>query len=134
MEDNYKTQLEDEKLAAPSRKILTSLKAHWNGLIVFVEHPHIKMDNNKGEQSIRPATLGRKVYYGSGSVWSSILTAFLFSIFATLSLWKINSRTWLTEYLRACENNYGRVPDDLSPFLPWEMSVEQKHKLSKPPT
>ncbi len=91
------------------------------------------MDNNKGEQTIRPSTIGRKNYYGSGSVWSAELTAILFSIFSTLSLWKLNSRSWLLDYFRSCELNGGKAPEDLSPFLPWKMSAKQTEKLIKPP-
>jgi len=47
-------------------KILTSLQNHWKGLSVFVKHPKVPMDNNKGEQSIRNPVTGRKIFYGSG--------------------------------------------------------------------
>lgn len=111
-------------------KILTSLRNHWEGLSVFVEHPEVPMDNNKGERSIRNPVTGRKNFYGSGSLWSSQLAAIMFSIFQTMALWGLNCNHWLRSYLTACEEN--QVPDDLSPFLPWEMDEECRHKLSKP--
>jgi transposase len=111
-------------------KILTSLRKHWKGLSVFVEHPEVPMDNNKGERSIRNPVTGRKNFYGSGSLWSSQLAAIMFSIFQTMALWGLNCNHWLKSYLTACEEN--QKPDDLSPFLPWEMDEDRRHKLSKP--
>ena len=43
----------------------------------------------------------------------------LFSLFHTLERWRVNLRTWLTEYLSACADAGGRVPEDCQRFLPW---------------
>ena len=43
----------------------------------------------------------------------------LFSLLATLEMWGINARLWLTEYLQACAAAGGKAPADLNPFLPW---------------
>jgi transposase len=92
---------------------------HWPGLIRFVDHPEVPMDNNLGENSLRGPVTGRKNYYGSGSVASAECAALLFSILQTLVLWGINPRQWLTEYLSACANNGGRAPERLEGYLPW---------------
>ena len=113
-------------------KILTSLKNHWDGLTVFVEHPEVPMDNNNGERSIRNPVTGRKNFYGSGSLWSSELAAMMFSIFQTLVLCGLNCHHWLWLYLTACAENNGKPPEDLSPFLPWKMDKERRQQLSKP--
>ena len=113
-------------------KILTSLQNHWKGLSVFVKHPKVPMDNNKGEQSIRNPVTGRKIFYGSGSLWSSQLAAIMFSIFSTMVLCGINCDHWLKSYLTACAENHGKAPEDLSPFLPWKMSEERLQQLAKP--
>ncbi len=114
-------------------KILTSLKNHWDGLSVFVESPEVPMDNNPGEKVIRNPVTGRKNFYGSGSLWSSQLAAIMFSIFQTLVLCSLNCNHWLRSYLTACAENHGKAPEDLSPFLPWEMDKNRQHELSKPP-
>ncbi len=114
-------------------KILTSLQNHWEGLSVFVEHPYVPMDNNLGENSIRNPVTGRKNFYGSGSLWSSQLAAIMFSIFKTLDLWNLNCNHWLRSYLTACSENHGKVPEDLTPFLPWEMDEKRRYELSRPP-
>lgn len=113
-------------------KILTSLKNHWDGLTVFVEHPEVPMDNNNGERSIRNPVTGRKNFYGSGSLWSSELAAMMFSIFQTLVLCGLNCHHWLRLYLTACAENNGKPPADLSPFLPWKMDKERWRQLAKP--
>ena len=84
------------------RKVLESLGNHWTGLTVFVEHPEVPMDNNTAERSERGPVVGRKNYYGSGSLWSGRLAAMMFSLFQTLCLWGLNPRLWLTAYLEAC--------------------------------
>ena len=114
-------------------KILTSLKNHWEGLSVFIEHPEVPMDNNPGEKSIRNPVTGRKNFYGSGSKWSSELAAIMFSIFQTLGLWEINCNHWLRAYLTACAENHGKAPEDLSVFLPWEMDKGRRQNLTRPP-
>ena len=107
------------KLPAACAKVLRSLRNHWQGLTLFVENPDLPMDNNQAERALRGPVVGRKNYYGSGAQWSGELSAALFSLFHTLERWRINPRTWLTEYLHACADAGGRVPADFERFLPW---------------
>ena len=79
------------------------------------------LDNNKSERSLRPAVVGRKNYYGSGSQTSAQLAATMMSLFATLDTWRINPRQWLTEYMQACAIAGGRPPDNCSDFIAWQM-------------
>lgn len=120
----------DPKLPTPCRKVLTSLQEHWSGLTHFLDDSRIPLDNNASERRVRGPAVGRKNYYGSGSLWSGRLAAMLFSLFATLTLARINVRTWLTWYLESCAANGGRVPADLDRFLPWTMSEEKRRALS----
>lgn len=80
------------------------------------------MDNNSAERAIRNPVLGRKNYYGSGSIWSAELAAMMFSQLQTIELWQLNPRHWLQDYLTACAKLGGIAPADLTPFLPWSMS------------
>lgn len=115
------------------RKIAQSLLNHWIGLILFLAYPEVPMDNNLGENAIRNPAMGRKNYYGSGSIWSANLAAALFSILQTLGLWGIPQRSWLTSYLQACAENGGKAPSNIEPFLPWSMSDAPRPKQYKPP-
>jgi transposase len=126
-------ELADPKLPTPCRKVLESFHEHWEGLMRFLEDPRIPLDNNKSERQARGPALGRKNYYGSGSLWSGQLAAMLFSIFATLSLAKINSRKWLTWFLNSCAENGGQVPADIDPFLPWNMPEAKRSEMALDP-
>ena len=123
------SELAVKKLRTPCRKVLESLTGHWDGLALFVNDPRIPMDNNYGERLMRGPAVGRKNYYGSGAEWSGRMAMMLFSIFATLSLRKVNSRRWLNWYFEACANSGGTAPDDVAQFLPWNFSTDRLSEL-----
>lgn len=123
-------ELADAQLHPARRKVLVSLQEHWDGLTVFVDHPHVPMDNNTAERVERGPVVGRKNYYGSRAVWAGNLAAMLFSVLQTLCLWNLNPRVWLTAYLQACAAGGGQAPGDLDPYLPWAMSAEQRRAWS----
>jgi len=127
-------ELSDPKLRQPCRKVLESLQEHWTGLTRFVEDPDIPMDNNGSERKVRGPAVARKNFYGSGSLWSGRLAAIMFSILATLAHWKINPRLWLTWYLESCAASGGNAPEDIQPFLPWNLSDERRAELGAPST
>jgi transposase len=108
------------------RKVLESLRRHWEGLTLFVEHPKIPMDNNEAERRLRNPVIGRKNYYGSGSVWSGTLTAMLFTLFQTLLINHVDPKLWFEAYFEACAGNRGNPPNELQMFLPWNLSEEHK--------
>ena len=118
------------KLPEACAKVLRSLRNHWQGLTLFVEDPDLPMDNNQAERALRGPVVGRKNYYGSGAQWSGELSAALFSLFHTLERWRINPRTWLTEYLNACAVAGGRVPADFERFLPWNRRAARVPRAS----
>jgi hypothetical protein len=53
----------------------------------------------------------------------------LFSIFATLAMWKINPLSWLTWYFEACAANSGLAPVETASFLPWNLSETRLAEL-----
>jgi len=132
MKTQMATELARADLATPCRKVLESLAAHWQGLTLFVDDPRIPMDNNTSERRARGPAVARKNFYGSGSLWSGQLAATAFSIFATLALWKLNPRKWLTWYFEHCAAAGGKVPGDIERFLPWNLSQEKKNELGWP--
>jgi len=129
MKTQMETELAQADLAPPCRRALESLQAHWEGLTRFVDDPWIPMDNNASEQLARGPGVARKNFYGSGSQWSGHLAAALFSILATLSMWKLNPRKWLTWYFEHCAAVGGKVPENIQLFLPWNLSEEQKKEF-----
>ena len=127
--DQTATELAEAQLHPAPRKVLESLREHWDGLTVFVKHPEVPLDNNTAERVERGPVVGRKNYYGSGALWSGRLAAMLFSLLATLELWGINPRLWLTWYLQSCAEAGGQVPGAIEPFLPWNLSEPMRARL-----
>jgi transposase len=114
-----------KRLHHSQMSVLKRLATHWEGLMVFVDHPEIPMDNNGSERTLRNPVVGRKNYYGSGAIWSARFTAVMFSIFETLELWKINQLEWLSDYFRACALAGGKAPADIAAHLPWNIKERE---------
>ena len=132
MSKQCEKELENKNLHPACKKVLNSLKRHWQGLTLFVDHPEIPMDNNAAERALRGPVVGRKNFYGSGSLWSGVLAATLFTIFQTLKLWNINPKSWLQALLRACAENGGQPLEDVSSLLPWTMTTLNRQIYSRP--
>src|SRR2546422_758049 len=130
----YQAHLQEPSLHLAKQKVLRSLRTHWEGLTVFVGRPEVAMDNNTAERTLRNPVVGRKNYYGSGSVWSAHLAARMFSVLQTVLLWGLNPHHWLSAFLQACAENGGQSPTDLSAFLPWQMTPECREELARPVT
>jgi transposase len=123
MADEREAALADPGLAQPAAKVLQSMAEHWPGLTVFVKRPWVPMDNNTAERDARLAVVGRKNFYGSGSLWSGQLAATMYSLLMTAKLWGLNARTWLSAYLQSCADNGARAPAQIDAFLPWAMDA-----------
>jgi transposase len=134
MQTHRDVELADPQLRAPCRKVLSSLQEHWEGLTHFVEDPRLPMDNNASERRLRGPALGRKNFYGSAAAWSGRLAAMMFSIVATLQMWKLNPRTWLQTFLEKCAEAGGKAPEDIRPFLPWKLAPEPSSRATPSPT
>lgn len=117
-------QLSDHSLRRWERSALNSMKKHWQGLTVFVDNPDVPMDNNESERWLRGPVCGRKNYYGCGSEWSGALTAMLFTILQTCCVNRVDPKKMLLAYFEACAENGGKAPEDVSGFLPWNLSAE----------
>ena len=124
LKEQVDQELSESYVPVSKSAVLESLNNHWDGLTVFVDQPEVPMDNNGSGRALRLSKLIVKNSYGCMSDWSVQLTEALLSIFATLQLWKINPRIWLTDYLEACARNHGKVPENSNEFLPWQMSQE----------
>ena len=126
MKEVLREERKRKRLHHSQMSVLKSLDTHWEGLMVFVDHPEIPMDNNGSERRLRNPVVGRKNYYGSGAIWSARFTAVMFSIFETLQLWKINQLEWLSDYFRACALAGGKAPADVTAHLPWNIKEREE--------
>lgn len=109
---------------------LKSLQEHWSGLTRFMDDLRIPLDNNGSERANRGPAVGRKNYYGSGSLWAGNLAAMLFSLFATVIRCGLNPRLWLTWYLESCATTGGGIPDNIATYLPWNLTPQRREILA----
>jgi transposase len=122
-----------QSLHAEQKKVLLSLKKHWDGLTVFVNDPSVPMHNNRAERLIRNSVILRKNSFGSGSEWSGELAAKLFSIIQTWLINGLDPQRLLLHYFDECSRTEGRAPPaNIDEFMPWKMSPEQKEHFSLP--
>jgi transposase len=117
-----------------ARKALDSLVRHWDGLTLFLDHPWVPLDNNAAERLLRTSVVGRKNFYGSGSVRSGALAECAYTVLLTAGKHGLNPLTYLRAYLDACATNGGKAPTELAPFLPWTASAADRAAWTLPPT
>ncbi len=133
MADRRDRELDDASLHPAQRKPLLSLREHWAGLCVFVDHPDIPMDNNEAERRLRNPVVGRKNYYGSFAPWSGKLSAVCFTVMQTLVKNRLDPEKFLQAYFQACADNGGKPAQDVQSWLPWRLTAEQKAAWALPP-
>ena len=100
-------------------KAMKSIKNHWDGLTVFVDHPEIPMDNNRMESGIRPCALGRNNYIGNHSEWGGELSACMYSIIQTCKQNNINPKNYLQYYFEKSIEMKGEMSgEEINAMLP----------------
>jgi transposase len=132
LERTWEAQLQLKELHKLQKKVLLSFERHWKGLTVFLRDPRIPMHNNRAERLLRNSVIVRKNSYGSGSEWSGHLAAKYFSIFQTWLINGLDPQKMLQEYFDACAQTPGKAPTEISAFLPWLMTDEQKIQFVLP--
>jgi transposase len=110
-----------------------SMKNHWEGLTLFVDHPEIPMDNNLAERELRGPVVGRKNFYGNHSDRAAEATGVFYSILSTLKLHKVSPKKFLKRYLATCVEWKSRgspIPSELlEAFLPHEYAKRHPDDL-----
>ena len=117
-------QSADPDLTQAAQKVLATLDHEWVGLVAFLDHHGLPLDNNTAERGLRRPVVIRKNCYGSGAAWSATFAADAWSILATASQNHLNPFVYLKAYLTACANQGGKAPEGaaLERFLPWAVS------------
>jgi len=130
----WQTELKKPQLHEEQKKILRSMKKHWDGLTIFVHDPRVPLHNNRAERLLRNPVILRKNSFGSGTQWAGNLAAKLFSIFQTWLINGLDPQALLLEYFDECSKTPGTAPTDVSQFLPWTMPEERKLCFALPPS
>jgi len=115
-----------ELLHPAAAKVLATLDREWDGLARHREYPELPLDNNTAERALRGPVVGRKNYYGSGSVVSAQLASRVFTITATAQRAGLNPLAYLRAYLDSCAQAGGTAPTGqaLTRFLPWAAGTD----------
>ncbi len=123
--DTARTTEDRAGLHYAAQEVLATLDHEWEGLARHLEFPELKLDNNAAERALRNPVVGRKNYYGSGSVRSAQLAGQVWTVTATASLAGCNPLAYLSAYLDACALAGGAAPKgrELERFLPWSATA-----------
>jgi len=118
-------QAEDQALHPAARKVLATLGREWEGLARHRQFPSLPLDNNTAERALRAAVVGRKNYYGSGSVWAAAAAGRIWTVTASAARAGCNPLSYLVAYLEACAREGGRAPagEALARFFPWALAA-----------
>ncbi len=129
MEEAFENELAKDEIADKRRKVLSSLKRHWDGATLFLDHPEIPMDNNLGEQEFRDLAKMRNNSNGVFSEKFARITAMMLSIFATLKLNGVNARAFLRLYFEVVALNGNKPLKCVEDFHPWSLSKKLRARL-----
>jgi hypothetical protein len=116
-------------------KVLATLDREWEGLARHREFPELDLDNNTSERALRGPVVGRKNYYGSGSVVSAQLAGRVWTITATAARAGLNPLAYLRAYLDECSQAGATAPTGvaLTRFLPWAASPDDLTAWARDP-
>ncbi len=96
----------------PIQKAIKYMLKRWNGFTEYVNHAHLRPDNNLIENQIRPLALGRKNYLFAGSDNGAIHAAIYYSIFATCKMNDINPFDYLVDvFNRISEHPINKIKE-----------------------
>ena len=97
-------------------KAITYMLKLWKGLTLFLDDPHIPLDNNAAERALRGVVVGRKNHYGSKSKRGTEVAALFYTLFETAKLSGIDPRAYVTLAAKRAIADHGAVtlPSDLT--------------------
>jgi transposase len=101
-----------------ARAVKYALKL-WDGLTVFLDHPHVPMDNNFMERTIRGPVVGRKNHHGSNNLDTAETAAIWYSIVETCKANEIDPKFYIRRALTD-------ILKKKKPPLPWEISLQNQ--------
>lgn len=82
-------------------KAIAYMLGLWPGLVRFLDHPLLPLDNNATERALRGAVLGRKNHYGSRSQRGTEVAALFYSLLETAKLENVDPKRYLLEAAHA---------------------------------
>ena len=100
-------------------KALTYLHNQWDCLVRYLDDGRYPIDNNKGENSIRPFAIGRKNWLFANSQAGAKASANLYSLIETAKLNQLNPLEYLKNIFTQLPN--AQSVEDIEKLLPWNV-------------
>jgi transposase len=88
---------------------------NWDALTLFLNHPHLPLDNNASERVLRVAALGRKNFLFVGTDGAGANLASLYSLIATCEANGVNPVAYLADVLLPVQTHPASRIDELLP-------------------
>ena len=104
----------------PMGKAITYALTAWPTLLVYLDHPDLRPDNNIAERALRAVALGRKNFMFVGNDDAGENLAVLQTLVATCHAHDVNPQTYLTDVLIRIQTHRASLIRDLLPG-PWKM-------------
>ncbi len=82
-------------------RAITYMVGLWDGLVAFLDDPHVPLDNNAIERGLRGVVLGRKNHLGSKSRRGTEVAAILYSLIESAKLVGVEPKAYLLRALHA---------------------------------
>jgi transposase len=109
------------------RKAIEYLMKRWKGFTLFLDDIRLPLSNNEAERTIRPATIGRKNYHGSGNKTGAETAATHFTIVESCKKNEVDPRQFIQMSLR-------RIAEGLAVMTPLEYAKHLRMPASESPT
>lgn len=87
--------IRDERPRSPAAKACLYAKGQWPGLLTYLRHGEVEIDNNSVENAIRPCALGKKNYLFIGDVGAGQRSAVFYSLLGSCLRRGLNPREYL---------------------------------------
>ena len=124
--DELRIWLDKHLLKVPPKtnlgKALYYLDHQWPRLIAYLEDGAYPIDNNLGENAIRPFAIGRKNWLFSASQAGAKASANLYSIIETTKANGVNPYSYLAHIFKDLPN--ANTVEDIEALLPWNYKAE----------
>lgn len=125
--EEFKTWLEQTRETTPPKsplgKAIHYTLDNWTGLIVYLNHGYLEIDNNRAERKIKPFVIGRKNWLFMGSPRGADVGAIWYSIIETAKANGIEPYAYINYILARLP--YCKTKEERIKLLPWNCSMEK---------
>ena len=127
--DQLQTWLQKSLPHVPPKTVLGDalqyLHLQWDRLIRYVDNGLYPIDNNSGENQMRPFVVGRKNWLFANSQAGAKASANLYSLIQTAKANQLNPYEYLKHVFKALPN--ANTVEDIENLLPWKVTKTISH-------